>query len=100
MQIKHAATAGTMESSDLLVTIEPSDEGLELYVESPVIHQFGKQIRKVTEETLRGLGVENARVSIVDKGALDCTIRARVECAAYRAADASQSGIPWGGGAK
>lgn len=100
MQIKHAAVAGTMESSDALVTIEPAERGLELYLESPVIHQFGRQIRKVTLDTLQRLGVENARVSIVDKGALDCTICARVECAVYRAADASQSDIPWGGAAR
>ena len=43
------------------------------------------------------LKVENAKVSLVDRGALDCTIRARVECAVYRAADAAESGIAWGG---
>ena len=35
--------------------------------------------------TLEGLGVENATVRVVDKGALDCTIRARVTAAAVRA---------------
>ena len=43
------------------------------------------------------LGVENARVTVVDKGALDCTIKARVECAVFRSCDASAANIPWGG---
>ena len=47
-------------------------------------------------ETLGRLGVENARVSIVDKGALDCTIKARVECAAMRAAE-HEGRVNWGG---
>ena len=43
------------------------------------------------------LGVENARVSVVDKGALDCTIKARVECAVFRSCGTSDANIPWGG---
>ena len=41
--------------------------------------------------------MENASVTVVDKGALDCTLKARVECAVYRSCDASASNIPWGG---
>ena len=44
-------------------------------------------------ETLQGLGVENAAVNAVDKGALDCTVRARVSAAALRAA--GQEEYPW-----
>ena len=59
-------------------------------------HQFGNQIKKVTLETLKSLGVENARVSIVDKGALDCTIKARIEGAVFRSVDQYKN-LPWGG---
>ena len=48
-------------------------------------------------ETLERLGVDNVRISVVDKGALDCTIKARVECAVFRSCDASEKDIPWGG---
>ena len=41
--------------------------------------------------------LENAEVTAVDKGALDCTLKARVECAVFRSADASAANIPWGG---
>ncbi|MBR0138243.1 MAG: citrate lyase acyl carrier protein [Erysipelotrichaceae bacterium] len=98
MEIKKAAVAGTLESSDCLVSIEPADPGktgIEFSLESSVINQFGNQIRKVTMETLELLEVENARISIVDKGALDCTIKARIEGAVFRAAD-QYDNIPWG----
>ncbi len=99
MEIKHMATAGTMESSDVLVTVEQADT-LELSITSPVIHQFGEQIRSVVLETLAALDVKAARVTLIDKGALDCTIKARVEGAVFRAADASACDIPWGGAVK
>ncbi|MBP3898047.1 MAG: citrate lyase acyl carrier protein [Mogibacterium sp.] len=96
MEIKKTAVAGTLESSDCMVTIEPSAKGLELDLESAVIRQYGKRIAEVAMETLGRLGVENARVSIVDKGALDCTIKARVECAVMRSAE-YEGRIGWGG---
>ena len=49
------------------------------------ILQFGRQIKAVITETLEGLGVIDAHVQAIDKGALDCTIRARVTAAAVRA---------------
>lgn len=87
MDIVTIGAAGTMESSDIIVRIEPTDrEGIELNLESAVMQQFGNQIRKVILETLEELGVKNAVVNAVDKGALDCTIAARVSAAAFRAA--------------
>ena len=96
MEIKKIAVAGTLESSDCMVTVEPAAKGLELELESAVIRQYGRQIRKVALETLKRLGVKKARVSIVDKGALDCTIKARVECAVMRAAE-HEGRVNWGG---
>ena len=79
MELKQTAMAGTMESSDIMVTIEPKSEGgIELELTSSVMQQFGRRIEEVIRETLQGLGVENAAVNAVDKGALDCTVRARV----------------------
>ena len=85
MEMK-TATAGTMESGDILVQIAPSEsEGLSIELQSSVAYQFGDQIKKVITETLEGLGVTRAEVKATDKGALDCTIRARVTAAAVRA---------------
>ena len=64
MELKHTAMAGTMESSDIMVTIEPqTGGGIQLELTSSVMQQFGRQIESVIRETLRGLGVENAAVS-------------------------------------
>ena len=97
MEIKKAATAGTLESSDCMVTVEPGEGKVDFSLESSVINQFGNQIRKVALETLERLDVTNAHVTVVDKGALDCTLKARVECAVFRSCDASSANIPWGG---
>ena len=97
MEIKHSSVAGTLESSDVLVSIEPGENGIGLDISSSVLNQFGRQIRATVLETLERLDVQQAQVKIVDKGALDCTIKARVECAVFRSSDASEKDIPWGG---
>ncbi len=96
MEIKKPAVAGTLESSDCMVTVEPGQGEIELDLDSVVIRQYGKQIRKIIHETLDRLDVNNAKVTVVDKGALDCTIKARVECAVYRSNDIRDN-LPWGG---
>lgn len=96
MEIIKTAVAGTLESSDCMVTVEPMNGGLELDLDSAVYRQYGERIKEVAFETLERLDVTNARVSIVDKGALDCTIKARVECACARASGFSGR-ISWGG---
>ena len=96
MEIKKVAMAGTLESSDAQIMVEPGEDKVELVIESSVIHQYGKQIRKVVLETLERLGVTKGRVMVHDKGALDCTLKARVECAVYRSNDITEN-LPWGG---
>jgi len=83
MDIIQTASAGTMESSDVYVEIEPG-QGVEILIESVVKGQFGDAIRQVVTEVLAEQGVENARVTVADRGALDCVIRARVETAVLR----------------
>lgn len=83
MDIVKSASAGTMESSDVYVEIEPADT-LEVQLESVVQEQFGEDIRKVVGEVLSQCGVEKANVRVIDRGALDCVIRARVETAIIR----------------
>ena len=91
MKLIKTAMAGTMESSDIMVTIEPRETGgIILDLQSSVMQQYGRQIEAVIRETLENLQIENAEVFAVDKGALDCTIRARVSAAAFRAADSQE----------
>ena len=65
-------------------------------LESAVINQYGNQIKKVAYETLENLGIDNVKLTIVDKGALDCTIKARIEAAVYRSVGQIED-LPWGG---
>ncbi len=95
MEIKHFATAGTLESSDCLVTLEPSAEGNHIECSSPVIRQYGEAIRATIEDVLNRLDVHGVKLMLQDKGALDCTIRSRVQTAVLRAADRTDH-LPWG----
>lgn len=95
MIIKQSGFAGTLESSDAQVTVEPGVNGIEIVLSSSVLGQYGKQITAAVRQALAGLGVDNAKVTVVDKGALDCTIKARVECAVCRAAGVKEN-LPWG----
>ena len=83
MEIIKSASAGTMESSDVYVEIEPA-QNLEVQLESVVQAQFGEQIQSVVREVLSENGVEKASVRVIDRGALECVIRARVETAILR----------------
>lgn len=85
MEMK-TALAGTLESGDILVEIAPArQKGIEIALNSSVSYQFGEQIKRLITETLTELGVSDATVNATDKGALDCTIKARVTTAVCRA---------------
>ncbi|WP_130869289.1 citrate lyase acyl carrier protein [Intestinimonas massiliensis (ex Afouda et al. 2020)] len=99
MVIKSAAVAGTLESSDAQVSVEPGEGTLDISIQSSVLNQYGKQILHTVRDVLSNLEVTDAKVSVVDMGALDCTIRARVECAVFRSCQID-SGFPWGGALK
>lgn len=84
-----------MESSDAQVQVFPQSGKLSIYVESSVMNQYGRQIKKTAEETLAKLKVKEGKVVIIDKGALECTLKARIECAVFRSCGQSESNIPW-----
>ncbi len=95
MIIKKSASAGTLESSDAYVLVEPGENGITLELESSVINQYGEAIKTTVLDVLSRLEVKDATVKVVDKGALDCTIKARVECAVFRANE-NEGTIKWG----
>ena len=93
MKIVKDAMAGTLESSDVLVKVAPSEGGLEVVVTSEVERQFGAQIRRVVAETLGRFALSQGVVIVEDKGALDCTIRARLQAALLRGGEVE--GLDW-----
>ena len=94
MELKKPAVAGTMESSDIMVMIRPNEEkGIEIDIQSDVKATFGDAIEATIREVLADFDVNDAVVAVVDKGALDFVIRARMQCAICRAAEVSYD---WG----
>lgn len=89
MKIVKDALAGTLESNDVLVSVAPG-QGLSIEVDSIVLEQFGDRIRQAALEAVREADVTDAAIALNDRGALDCTIRARVETALRRAGEAVQ----------
>lgn len=83
-EIIKLAAAGTDEKSDAVVTVAPAENGLQLEIKSVVMNQFGAAIEVSVREVLAEKGVENAVVTVSDRGALDCVLRARVETAVLR----------------
>jgi len=83
MRIHRKTQAGTMQSSDLIVFVEPADT-LEIDIESTVQQQFGHLIRERVDLVLARLGLESGRIMVSDRGALDYAIEARVETAVRR----------------
>ena len=95
MKITSPASAGTMESGDIMIEIEPAEQReVEVILKSSVANEFGKQIIHTIRTAVDEFGLEYAVINAVDKGALDCTIRARVACACQRAA--GQDAFDWG----
>ena len=86
MKIMKSAAAGSMESNDAMILIEPGEGEVEIAIESVVMRQFGKQIENAVKSVLDEYGIDDARVWVRDKGAVECTLRARTETAILRAA--------------
>lgn len=77
MKIIKEAIAGSLESSDCLIMVKPSEK-LEYEVESIVQKRYGGQIRAVIEDALKEMGVTAGYYFIQDKGAVDYCLRARI----------------------
>ena len=84
MKILKNGQAGTMQSSDLMVIVEPVEE-LIVEIESTVKKQFEHLIRAKIDEVLAKFEITSGRISINDRGALDYAIEARLEAALMRA---------------
>ena len=80
------AIAGTMESNDIMITVsKPQQEGKNtIALESIVMQQFGSTIIATIEECIEQFDAGPIHIDAKDRGALECTIRARMEAALLR----------------
>ncbi len=86
-----AGRRGPDVRSDLWVEFESrTTGGIELNIKSKVDFMYGDANRKLVLDTLKTLGVEHARVTIEDTGALPFVIMARLEAAVRRSSLSTQ----------
>ena len=86
IKITKNSFAGTLESSDCLVTITPNKtENVNFEINSVVFKQYGNLILKAAKDTVKKFEITGADIKIQDMGAFDCVIEARVETAIKRA---------------
>ena len=86
MKIEKTAVCGNLSSGDVQITVQPNEgNGITVEIESVVKAIFGDAIEETVREVLGEFGVNDALVSLTDKGALDCVIRARMQAALLRA---------------
>ncbi|ATG97745.1 citrate lyase acyl carrier protein [Mesoplasma lactucae] len=89
MKITKKAMAGSVESGDILVTLEPSTtDKLDIVLTSTFDKQYHKNILDVAEQQLAALNITSGKVILNDQGALPGAIRARIITAVDRMGDA------------
>jgi citrate lyase subunit gamma (acyl carrier protein) len=86
MKPKIAAQSGTFESSDVIFLIEPlpDNSGRKLDISSTVMQQFGASFNRIVEDILNQYDMTDIHLIAKDKGALEPTIKARLETAIKR----------------
>lgn len=87
MEREVVGQAGSLESCDalVLVVLSPGKNEIVLEMDGPSLTSFATAMESAVKKTLLSLGVTEGVVKVRDRGALDCTLRARVETAARRA---------------
>jgi citrate lyase subunit gamma (acyl carrier protein) len=87
--IVRTASAGSLESSDCLVTVTPS-ESIEIDYSGANAKLFTSRAKRLTAEILKKYSISGASVHIHDQGAIEAAMRARVETALERAMEAEE----------
>lgn len=87
MELIRTGKAGTLESSDVLISVRTNPENrVEIKLKSIVEKRFGRHIEQLVRDILKEMQVGSVIVDVDDRSALDCVIRARLQTALYRAA--------------
>lgn len=95
MKPKTAAQSGTFESSDVIFLIEPlpDNSGRKLEISSTVMQQFGVSFNAIVLEMLDQYEMTDIHLIAKDKGALEPTIKARLETAIKRSLNQQEGTI-------
>ena len=92
MKIIRKAQAGSFESSDVLILLEPKSQGLgrKIEIESGVYKQYGDEIERLIIEVLNKYHLSDLHLKMHDKGAIEPVIKARLETVIKRATGEQQ----------
>ncbi len=92
MKLKVAAQAGTFESSDVIFLIEPQaeNEGRKLEISSTVMLQYSDSLKTIINDMLDEYQINDVHLIVKDKGALEPTIKARLETVIKRSLQLQQ----------
>ncbi|MCF0151213.1 MAG: citrate lyase acyl carrier protein [Firmicutes bacterium] len=82
--IKMAQVGNVDQNADCVIVIEPSENGNEILLESLVKAQYGDAIIASAQDELKKYDITNAKLTITDRGAIDCVLRARLEAVIKR----------------
>jgi citrate lyase subunit gamma (acyl carrier protein) len=95
MKPKIAAQSGTFESSDVIFLIEPlpDQSGRKIEISSTVMQQFGNSFRQIVDSVLDEYELTDIHLIAKDKGALEPTIKARLETAIKRSLDQQEGSV-------
>lgn len=87
VKIVKPAVAGTLESEDVMVTVEPIEQGsgVEVELDSIVIKQYRERIKNVVMQVLNEMDITDVHINVVDKGAKDLILKNRIESAVENA---------------
>ena len=87
-KLVNQGTAGFEEKLDVLVFAEPIATGIEVVLTSSVKRQYGEHIIALIKTVVQEAGYDNVKITAVDGGAWDYTIKARVLGALQRGMNA------------
>jgi citrate lyase acyl carrier protein len=85
-KLKREGKAGTEEREDCIVKLSPAEEGsgIQIEIEGKSRDVFRDDVFKLFEETLKGMGIEDAKVWSKGSSPLNFTIVARTKAAAIK----------------
>ena len=83
MDIQKKSTAGTLESCDCFVMVQPHGS-LEIRLDSVVEKRYGDYLYQIIRQTIEELDVHRGLFMITDRGALDYCVKARITTAVNR----------------
>lgn len=83
-------TSGTDGKCDCSVSVDPS-EIFSLEYSGSNSKLYRQRTESIVKDTLGRYGIDNAKVAIEDKGAIQLVIKARLESAIERALDGGKS---------